>query len=357
MIKLLVFVVVLLAIVTIAQIVRIAELVSLLNGDKEEEVVRRKDNKTNAILMMAFLIGELVFMFYQLVSYNKFLLPEPASVHGVETDFLLNVNFIIIGIVFLITQVLLFWYAYRYQYKKENKATFYPDNHKLETIWTVVPTVVLVILIVYGLKSWNNITSPPPANALNIELFAKQFDWTARYSGTDNTLGKANYRLISDNNVLGLDTTDSHGSNDIMTKELHLPVNRPIMFSFRSIDVIHSAYLPHFRVQMNIVPGMTTNFHFVPTKTTEEMRKITKNENFDYILLCNKVCGVAHFNMKMKVVVESEEQYNKWMSTQKPFRGLSAKENLNSTTIDAAKADETKAKPGAEKGETADKKI
>jgi cytochrome c oxidase subunit II len=349
MIKLLVFVVVVLAIITIAQIVRIAELVSDLSGDKGDEVVVKKDNKTNAILMMVFLIGELFFMLYQLVAYKDFLLPEPASAHGVAVDNLMNINFIIIGLVFLVTQVLLFWYAYKYQFRNNTKATFYPDNHKLETIWTIIPTIVLVIIIVYGLKTWNEITATPPANAMNIEIFGKQFDWSVRYAGTDNTLGKANYKLIRDNNFMGVDSADEHSGNDIITKELHLPVNKPILFSMRSIDIIHSAYLPHFRVQMNVVPGMITKFHFVPTKTTEEMRKITKDENFDYVLLCNKICGVAHFNMKMKVVVETEAEFNKWLKSQKTFASLGRTENVSTKEMDAEKAEELKVKPASDK--------
>jgi cytochrome c oxidase subunit 2 len=320
MIKLLVLVVVVLAIITIAQIVRIAELVSELNGKNEEEHIKEKDNKMNGTFMLLFLIGELFFMLYQIVKYKNMTLPVAASIHGVKTDWLLNLNFAIIGVVFLLTQVLLFFYAFKYSHKKNNKATFYPDNHKLETIWTIIPTIVLVVIIVYGLRTWNAITAPAPADSLNIELYAKQFDWTARYAGTDKTLGKSYYKNITDNNVVGMDTTDAFGNDDIITKELHMPVNKSISFVFHSRDVIHSAYLPHFRAQMNCVPGMTTKFNFVPTITTEEMRKITKNEKFDYVLLCNKVCGVAHFNMRMKVVVDTEVDYNKWLASQKTFK-------------------------------------
>ena len=88
---------------------------------------------------------------------------------------------------------------------------------------------------------------------------------------------------------------------------------------FRAQDVIHSAYMPHFRVQMNCVPGMNTDFVFRPTLTTEEMRKEVKNEDFDYVLLCNKVCGGAHYNMQIKIIVESEEKFNQWISGQTKF--------------------------------------
>jgi len=180
---------------------------------------------------------------------------------------------------------------------------------------------------------------------LIVELYAQQFNWTARYGGTDNVLGDANVRMIDiDNaNVLGLDVADPNASDDIIVKELHLPVGRKVNFKMRSQDVLHSAYMPHFRAQMNCVPGMITQFSFTPTITTEEMRKNpdvmakVKRTNkiraekaakgipntdpweFDYILLCNKICGKSHYNMQMKIIVESEEDYNKWIASQQTF--------------------------------------
>jgi cytochrome c oxidase subunit 2 len=319
MIKILALIVVVLTVITIARIVRILELVSKLSPENEVETAK-KDNKFNGLLLFLFLIFGMIGAVYTVVSLQTKMLPESASAHGASIDHLMNTTYAVIGVVFVITHILLFWYAYKYQYKKENKALFYPENHKLELIWTIIPTIVLSCLIVYGLKTWNNITEQQSAkDAMVIQLYAKQFDWTARYSGKDNQLGKSNFRLIEGANTLGMDSTDANGTDDIITKEIHLPVNVPILFKFNSRDVIHSAYLPHFRVQMNLVPGMTTRFGFTPTKTTEEMRKITHNPKFDYILLCNKICGVAHYNMKMNVVVESKEQYDAWISKQVPY--------------------------------------
>jgi cytochrome c oxidase subunit 2 len=112
------------------------------------------------------------------------------------------------------------------------------------------------------------------------------------------------------------------GADDrIIKAEMHIPVGQEVEFIFRSQDVIHSAYMPHFRAQMNTVPGQPTRFKMVPTITTKEMRQKMNNEEFDYILLCNKVCGAAHFNMQMKVVVESPEEYAAWLKTVKPYQG------------------------------------
>jgi cytochrome c oxidase subunit 2 len=220
------------------------------------------------------------------------------------------------GVVFIITQILLFWYTYKYKESANRKALHYADNHKLELIWTIIPTLVLTILVVRGLIVWNNMTSSKSENAMNIELFGYQFAWNARYSGADNKLGKYDFRQMGIVNALGVDSTKEFAGDDIITSELHIPVNRDIYLHFRAKDVIHSAYLPHFRVQMNVVPGLPTKFSFTPTLTTNEMRVKLDNPNFDYILLCNKICGSAHYRMKMKVTVDTEEEFEKWIKQQ-----------------------------------------
>jgi cytochrome c oxidase subunit 2 len=202
----------------------------------------------------------------------------------------------------------------------------------------VIPAIVLAVIVIYGIKTWNTITAVADPNSQVIELYAKQFDWTARYSGKDNTLGASNYKLITSTNDLGMDSTSKEGMDDIIVKnELHLVVNKEVEFKFRSRDVIHSAYFPHFRAQMNCVPGMTTMLHFTPTITTAEMRQKPeviaqwaginarrkergeKPEEFSYILLCNKICGNSHYNMQMTIIVETQEEYDQWMSKQKPY--------------------------------------
>jgi len=180
----------------------------------------------------------------------------------------------------------------------------------------------LLILILYGLSIWNETMKPLTAedDPVEIEIYARQFDWTARYPGEDGKFGKADVKLIGGVNSLGMDSTDQNSWDDKLVKaEFVIPVNRPVQFYFRSQDVIHSAYMPHFRAQMNCVPGMVTRFNFVPTKTTEEMRDITGDPEFYYQLLCNKICGAAHYNMGMEITVVSEEDYEEWLAEQKVF--------------------------------------
>ncbi len=314
MIKLLTLLVVIMAVVTIWRVIRVLELVRDLRGDEEE--ITDKDNRTNGRLSLWFLFLGFAGMIYFTLDAKKYLLPVAASKHGALTDSFLNMNFALIIVVFFITQFLLFYFAWKYKHKKGEKAYFYPENHKLEFIWTIIPAVVLMGLIVYGLKLWVNITAPAPAEAMVIEVYGKQFDWTARYSGADNKLGFSNFKMITDNNPLGVDSNDVSAHDDKYTNELHLPVGSKIIFKFHSRDVIHSAYFPHLRAQMNCVPGMTTEFFVEPTITTDSMRLITNNPKFDYVLLCNKICGVAHYNMRMKLVVESADDFKKWYKEQ-----------------------------------------
>jgi cytochrome c oxidase subunit 2 len=317
----LIYTAIILGIIAFARVIKVYELANALRGIKDEQVTD-SDNKFNAKMMLVFLVAFFGFCIYQMLAYGKYVLPESASEHGVDIDNLMNFNLVIITIVFVLVNILLFWFAYKYYFRKDNKATYFAHSTKLELLWTIVPAVVLAVIIIYGLMTWNKIMSPVAENeAVVIELYAKQFDWTARYAGTDNKLGNTNYKLISDMNPLALDTTDTHGFDDKLVKgEFHIPVGKRVLFKFRSRDVIHSAYMPHFRAQMNCVPGMETQFHFVPTITTAEMRSKLHKPEFDYILVCNKICGSTHYNMQMKIVVESEAQYNAWLATQAKFK-------------------------------------
>ncbi len=306
----------------IGQVMRVFELSAKLRGRAIYEVTEA-EGKTQAKMMLAFLVFYFIFIIWQISKWGKFALPTSASEHGEITDLLMNVSWGIIIPVFIITHILLFWFGYKYVYNKDRRADFFAHSNKLELIWTVAPTIVLTGLILFGLNTWNDITTPIPEDDqghFKIELYAKQFGWTARYAGKDNRLGNADVRFIDGDNPLGVDRRDAASADDIVvTNEFHVLVDYPIQFSFRSQDVIHSAYMPHFRAQMNCVPGVATKFKFTPTKTTAEMRKETGNPEFDYILLCNKICGAAHYNMQMKIVVDNKEDYIKWLNEQPSF--------------------------------------
>jgi cytochrome c oxidase subunit 2 len=314
--------------------IAIWQIISIFN--LKGAIATEKDNNTQGILFAVFGVffyGLMIFSFWK---YSVILLPESASFEGARVDNLYMVTMVLILFVQAITQFLLFYFAFKYRGIKGRKALFYADSHKLEMIWTIVPAVVLAGLVLYGLSVWNDVMDASDAeNPLIVEVYAKQFQWEARYAGGDNELGRANVRNIKGINTMGVDMTDKNAIDDIPTRELRLPKGRQVIFKFRSQDVLHSAYMPHFRAQMNCVPGMVTQFSFTPNMTTEEMRanektmakveginkiRAEKGEDpyeFDYLLLCNKICGSSHYNMQMKIIVQEEADFNNWLSTQK----------------------------------------
>ena len=342
--KLLILIGLVLLIIAVHQLMRVIELSREFKKTKEWEITD-SDNAFNGKAMLLAGFGLITFLFWQGNRWNDNALPGASSVHGLKVDALWDINMYLITFVFVITNAFLFYYAYKYAGKKGVKATFLAHDNRLEMAWTIAPAIVLAGIIIFGLKYWNEITekSSDP-NKITIELYAKQFDWTARYAGSDKTLGLTDYRQIDGGNSVGMDTLDPAGYDDVLVKnEFHIPVNREIEFKMRSRDVIHSAYMPHFRAQMNCVPGMITEFKFTPNKTTAEMRKdayviqlmaginearAKKGEpavEFDYILLCNKICGASHYNMQMTIIVESEKDYKAWLAKQKAVKNIAAK--------------------------------
>ncbi len=352
MTALLTIIVLVFILIAIWQMVKIFDLAQAKNENTPAGVATDKDNTINGYLMMGFLAFIYIITIISMVKWGDLpLMSNSASAHGPTIDSLMVISMIIIFFVQTVTQFLLHYFAFKYKGEKGKKALFFADNNKLEFIWTIIPVIVLAGLIIYGLNTWINIMGVDESDdPLVVELYAQQFNWKARYGGADNTLGKANVRLIDIDraNILGLDEADPNAQDDIITTELHLPVGRPVLFKMRSQDVLHSAYMPHFRAQMNCVPGMITQFGFTPTVTTADMREtaqmqekvknineirvekskklIEKGEDaldpyvFDYILLCNKICGKSHYNMQMKIVVETEEEYNAWIKEQKNFK-------------------------------------
>lgn len=406
MMKLLILIVVVLGILAVAQLARVYELTSRLRGKREEDI-SPGDNRFNGRMMWLFLVAFFGFFLWLVLAYKDKMLPVAASEHGAETDWLMDFNWWILISVFVITNILLFWFAGKYLHSKDRRAFWQPHNNKLELAWTIAPAAVLAVIIIYGLNSWAGMTSAASPDAIVVELYAKQFDWTARYPGVDGGLGATDVRLINGTNPLGIvtresvsarlaeldkeiQTTDSllshailahaktdeltdqvgrmrrnktriinlrelmemdikekgvastylHGADDIVTKDFHLPVNQEVKLVIRSQDVLHSAYMPHLRAQMNAVPGMTTTIKMVPTITTDSMRTIPEvvqevaginalrkqagkePYEFNFILLCNKICGASHYNMQMPLIVTTAAEHEAWMAeaVKKPFQ-------------------------------------
>ena len=447
--KLITLLVVIAGVIALAQLAKVGQLTSLIRNKREEDI-SAADTRLNGGLFVAFMVAFYASFIWLIVRYGDYN-PPAASAHGESYDTLMNFNMYIIIAVFFLVNTALFLFANKYRQDPNRKAKFFAHDNRLELIWTVIPSIVLAVIIIYGLRTWNEMTGDASEDALRVEVYSKQFDWTARYPGADGEFGLANYNLITPTNPLGIVTADGvagaleeiegqiealetelahergtllaqieevevelhaaddhhshdhgdHGHDDhadhgddhhglsaerkamlearlhdlehmlegpnvvvlsnaaveakedkihrlkrhrqrimevkpfdyeggvaaweagaddkIMKGEFHLPVGREVEFVFRSRDVIHSAYMPHFRAQMNTVPGVPTRFKMTPTITTDSMRTVLDDPDFDYVLLCNKVCGAAHFNMQMKVVVESEESYKNWIESQEEF--------------------------------------
>jgi len=318
MIKLVLGIAVVLVIAILLLIFRIQTLVTVMKGEGDEKK-GGLSNKINALMLLIFFLIFIVAFFWysSIVSVNY--LPHPSSEHGVRTDRMFWITMAILTFAFIVTNIFLFVFSYLYQYKEGNKALFYPENHKLEIIWTVIPAIVMASLVFYGWKEWSSITQDEPAGSEVIEVMGKQFAWQVRYPGNDGKLGVYNFKLMDATNEFGMDFNDASNYDDFVPSELHMPKGKPVVLRIRARDVIHSVFLPHFRVKMDAVPGMPTKFWFVPTKTTEEMRDQLGNPNFNYELACTEICGKGHFAMRMIVVVDEPEDYEKWKKGQKTW--------------------------------------
>jgi cytochrome c oxidase subunit 2 len=344
MTSLLVIIVLILLSVALWQLTKIFDLTQVGGNVNNTQVANDKDNNIQGYIMFGFLAFIYIFTIYGLIQWGHLVLHTPASAHGGQLDSLMNITWVLIFIVQTITQALLYWFSFKYRGRQGQKALYFADNDKLEFIWSVIPAIVLAGLILYGLYAWTNImfVNEKEEDVMVVELYAQQFNWTARYSGEDNVLGKANVRYIEGVNVVGVDLGDQNAQDDKVVKELHLPKGKKILFKMRSQDVLHSAFMPHFRAQMNCVPGMVTQFAFEPIYTTDEMREmgfmqekvahindlrakksialVAKGQpaldpyTFDYLLLCNKICGTSHYNMQMKIVVDTPEDFKNWLA-------------------------------------------
>lgn len=299
-------------------IFRVSKLVSIAKGKQEDEV--SQNNGIHAAMFMLFMVGGLAaFFWYSIVYFEDYTLPV-ASIHGQATDTLFWISMAVVVAAFVIISIIMFVFIYQYQFKEGRKAKFYPDNHYLELAWTIIPAVVLALLIFTGLREWNNITAPASADAEVVELVAQQFAWTARYPGVkDNQLGGNNFKLIDPINEFGLDLSDKNSFDDFKSLELHIPAGKEILLKIRAKDVLHSVFLPHFRVKMDAVPGMPTQFKFTATKTTQQMRDELGNANFNYELACTEICGRGHFSMRMAVVVHEMEEFETWKKSQEAW--------------------------------------
>lgn len=333
---------------------RVQALVAVLRGSDKKPGMSNKVNAFMFLVFFACFAGG--YIYYTLE--GDYGLPQAASIHGLETDSLLVITMIIISVAMLVTNFLLMFFSYKYQYNEKITAKFFPEHHTLELVWTVVPALVLTYLVVQGEGVWTAIMNPTKemvADKIEVEIVGSQFKWEVRYPGLDGQLGGHKFLSLSAENTFGIDLSDERGYDDFQVTKMVLPVNRPVHFKIRAKDVLHSVYAPHFRVKMDAVPGMPTEFWFTPNKTTLEMRSElvasprfqtlneegeTKASTFNYEIACAEICGKGHNSMRFVIEVVDQETYDKWYAEQAksaPFVLLSedyVKANLPSNMKD-----------------------
>lgn len=310
-----------LVLMIVYQIAQASEYAASLRGTERQR--EKRTNNTMATLLVLFFLCGLYAIWFCHDTLKGQLLLTSASKEGEAYDSMFLVTIIVTGIVFFITHVLLFWFAFKYKSTDDNKSSYFlAHNNKLELIWTTVPAIVMAVLVAIGLRNWMNITSAAPAESAVVEVIGKQFNWIIRYPGKDNVFGKRNYKDINDaTNVLGINEKDPASADDIVAQngEIHMVVNKPIKFIIGSRDVIHDVGLPHFRLKMDAVPGITTTMWFTPSITTAKMKEMTKNPNFVYEISCDQMCGKGHYSMRGTIIVETQEEYDAWMAKQTAY--------------------------------------
>jgi len=300
------------------QIAKASEYVGVLKGEKKNF---EQNNRINGFLMIAFLVLGLIGTYWCNELYRGKILGESASKHGEQIDTMLYITIAITGVVFVLTQILLFWFAYKYQYKENAKPYYFPHDNRLEVIWTVVPAIALTVLVGFGLFYWFRITGDAPKDSLQVEVTGKQFGWIFRYAGKDDVFGKKYYQNISDkdNNSLGLIWDDPNTHDDIVVgNEMYIIKDQPVKLIINSRDVIHDVGLVYFRQKMDAVPGTPTTLWFTPKYTTDEMKKKLNNPDFEYEISCDQMCGRGHYTMRGIVKVVTKEEFILWKAKQTP---------------------------------------
>ncbi|QXV65673.1 cytochrome c oxidase subunit II [Mucilaginibacter achroorhodeus] len=303
-------------------------------------------NNVMGIFCLVFLVAGLYGVYWSFTVQGSMILPAAASEHGGVLDTMFWTTAGITMTVFIITQILLFTFLFRYRYNAKRRGHFLPHNNTIEKVWTIAPAIVLTVLVIFGFFTWQSIMNSVDAKgqpaSINIDITGHQFAWELRYSGKDGRLGKTDYKLVNGSNKLGIDFKDKYAYDDLQADTMVIPVNKSVRLNIHAQDVIHSVYIPQFRVQLNAVPGLPTYFKFKPIFTTAQMRAKLDRPTFEYEVLCNKICGGSHYNMKKVVRVVSEAEYQAWLAQQKPYLTDKLKQQLH--FADAPAADSTKAK-------------
>ena len=253
-----------------------------------------------AVLLLAVAVGSVLF---HLISPWWW---TPIASNWGYIDDTIVLTFWITGVVFV--AVILFMAYCVWKFREGAQAEYRPENKSLEVWLTVLTSLGVAGMLAPGLIVWKDFVTVPK-DAAEFEVVGQQWAWSYRFPGKDGVLGTSDTRKVDSINLVGLNQDDPKGRDDIVVSggDLHLPVNKPVKVLLRSIDVLHDFYVPEFRGKMDMVPGIVSYFWFTPTRTGE------------FEVLCAELCGVSHYLMRGKVIVESEADYQKWLEGQQTF--------------------------------------
>lgn len=270
---------------------------------------------TVAIVLVLLIVGTVTFHFLSPWWFT------PIASNWVAIDDTISITFWVTGFVFIAVNLFIASAVYRFRHQAGTRAHYEPENKKLEWWLVGLTTLGIVSMLAPGLVVWAKFVNVPE-NASVMEVVAQQWHWSYRFPGKDGVLGTVNARFISDENPFGMNPEDPNGQDDVLvaSQEVHLPIGKPVKMLLRSKDVLHDFAVAQFRVKMDMVPGMVPYIWFTPTRAG----------TFD--VLCQELCGTAHFAMRGKVVVEEEDAYQKWLSGHSTFAQSSAQVVGNAVT-------------------------
>jgi cytochrome c oxidase subunit 2 len=274
-----------------------------------------------AIALILLVVGSVVF---HVLSPWWF---TPIASNWKMMDDTVNVTFLVTGFVFVAVNLFLAYCIIRYRHRKGQRAEYKPEYNKLEWVLTIVTSVGIAAMLAPGLLVWAKFVTVPK-DATVVEVMGRQWNFTYRLPGQDGVLGTTDPKFISPENPFGIDPRDPNGQDDILvsSSELHLLINKPVKMVLRSIDVNHQFAVPQFRVKMDMVPGMVTYFWLTPTRTGA----------FD--VLCEQLCGLGHFAMRARVVVDDPQAFQAWQSNYPTYAQTRAQVAGNATAGQAAYA-------------------
>jgi len=260
-----------------------------------------------AIVLILLVVGSVLFQFLS----PWYFTPIASNLGAIDDT--ISVTFWVTGFVFVAVNLFMAYCVIRYRQRKGSRAAYQPENKKLEWWLTGLTTVGVAAMLAPGLFVWANFVTVPSEAAV-FEVLGQQWNWRYRFPGKDGKLGTVDARNVTDDNPYGMNRDDPNGQDDILVAgpEVHLPTGKPVKLLLRSIDVLHNFAVPQFRAKMDLVPGLVTFFWFTPTRTG----------TFD--LLCNELCGVGHYAMRGKVVIEEERAFQAWLTGHPTFAQTAA---------------------------------